>query len=219
MRCASTTREYNAHQRLHRFPQAPRGNGSVTRRRAELEAGARRAGFLRAMDDSSVRGGIRECRSSHAMNGARCRTSPSLKEARCASISFPRAPDSFPVRPQGVLCPPPRGRGHVPARSFVSQEGRIDHGIASAETSNKDSCPSCHSQRLYPNRRSRWCRTTYRRTGIALQESASAATDFPIVEASITQLQAAMAAGHLSAKDLVQAYLKRIQQLIRCSTR
>ena len=45
------------------------------------------------------------------------------------------------------------------------------------------------------------------------KESASAATNFPIVEASIAQLQAAMAAGHLSAKDLVQAYLKRIQQL------
>ena len=45
------------------------------------------------------------------------------------------------------------------------------------------------------------------------KESASAATGFPIVEASITQLQAAMAAGHLSAKDLVHAYLKRIQQL------
>jgi len=46
------------------------------------------------------------------------------------------------------------------------------------------------------------------------KESASAGgTNFPFVEASITQLQAAMAAGQLSAKDLVQAYLTRIQQL------
>src|SRR5258708_26146661 len=45
------------------------------------------------------------------------------------------------------------------------------------------------------------------------KESASAATDFSFVEASITQLQAAMAAGQLSAKDLVQGYLNRIQQL------
>ena len=42
---------------------------------------------------------------------------------------------------------------------------------------------------------------------------ASARTDFPIVEAGILQLQAAMAAGQLSAKDLVQAYLDRIKQL------
>src|SRR5437879_2821604 len=45
------------------------------------------------------------------------------------------------------------------------------------------------------------------------KESASAGTDFPFVEASIMQLQAAMAAGQLSAKDLVQGYLNRIQQL------
>src|SRR5215831_11563399 len=45
------------------------------------------------------------------------------------------------------------------------------------------------------------------------KESASAATNFPFVEASIMQLQAAMAAGQLSAKDLVQGYLNRIQQL------
>src|SRR5262245_22019240 len=45
------------------------------------------------------------------------------------------------------------------------------------------------------------------------KESASAATNFPFVEASILQLQAAMAAGQLSAKDLVQGYLNRIQQL------
>ena len=43
--------------------------------------------------------------------------------------------------------------------------------------------------------------------------SASARTNFPFVEMSITQLQAAMAAGQLSAKDLVQGYLNRIQQL------
>jgi len=45
------------------------------------------------------------------------------------------------------------------------------------------------------------------------KESASADTSFPFVEASITQLQAAMAAGQLSAKDLVQGYLDRIKQL------
>src|SRR5436305_13077693 len=44
-------------------------------------------------------------------------------------------------------------------------------------------------------------------------ESARAGTDFPFVEASITQLQAAMAAGQLSARELVQGYLNRIQQL------
>jgi amidase len=43
--------------------------------------------------------------------------------------------------------------------------------------------------------------------------SATARTDFPFVEASITQLQAAMAAGQLSARELVQGYLNRIQQL------
>jgi amidase len=45
------------------------------------------------------------------------------------------------------------------------------------------------------------------------KDSASARTNFPFVEMSITQLQAAMAAGQLSAKDLVQGYLNRIQQL------
>jgi amidase len=45
------------------------------------------------------------------------------------------------------------------------------------------------------------------------KESASAGTDFPFVEASIMQLQAAMAAGQLSARDLVRGYLNRIQQL------
>jgi amidase len=45
------------------------------------------------------------------------------------------------------------------------------------------------------------------------RESASAATSFPFVEASIPQLQAAMTVGQLTAKDLVQGYLNRIQQL------
>src|SRR5437588_12113477 len=45
------------------------------------------------------------------------------------------------------------------------------------------------------------------------KESARAGTDFPFVEASILQLQAAMAAGQLSARELVQGYLNRIQQL------
>jgi len=45
------------------------------------------------------------------------------------------------------------------------------------------------------------------------KESASARTNFPFVEATIPQLQAAMAVGQLSAKDLVQGYLDRIQQL------
>jgi amidase len=44
-------------------------------------------------------------------------------------------------------------------------------------------------------------------------ESANAGTNFPFVEASIMELQAAMAAGQLSAKELVQGYLNRIQQL------
>lgn len=46
-----------------------------------------------------------------------------------------------------------------------------------------------------------------------LNENASARTGFPFVEASITQLQAAMAGGQLSARELVQGYLSRIQQL------
>ena len=44
-------------------------------------------------------------------------------------------------------------------------------------------------------------------------KSASAGTSFPFVEASIMQLQAAMVAGQLSARELVQGYLNRIQQL------
>src|SRR5262249_37090800 len=49
--------------------------------------------------------------------------------------------------------------------------------------------------------------------GSLFKDSASARTNFPFVEMSITQLQAAMAAGQSSAKDLVQGYLNRIQQL------
>ena len=45
------------------------------------------------------------------------------------------------------------------------------------------------------------------------KEDATAGTNFPFVEMSITQLQAAMAAGQVSAKDLVQGYLNRIQQI------
>jgi amidase len=46
-----------------------------------------------------------------------------------------------------------------------------------------------------------------------LKSSALAGSNFPFVEMSITQLQAAMASGQVSAKDLVQGYLNRIQQL------
>ena len=45
------------------------------------------------------------------------------------------------------------------------------------------------------------------------KESANAGTNFPFVEMTIPQLQAAMTAGQLSAKNLVQGYLNRIQQL------
>src|SRR5438552_443656 len=45
------------------------------------------------------------------------------------------------------------------------------------------------------------------------KDSALAGSNFPFVEATIPQLQAAMAAGQLTAKDLVQGYLNRIQQL------
>jgi len=44
-----------------------------------------------------------------------------------------------------------------------------------------------------------------------LKQDVNAGTNFPFVEMSITQLQAAMTAGQLSAKDLVQGYLNRIQ--------
>ena len=46
-----------------------------------------------------------------------------------------------------------------------------------------------------------------------LSDSAGARTGFPFVEASITQLQTAMAAGQLSARELVRGYLDRIQEL------
>src|SRR5207253_764596 len=45
------------------------------------------------------------------------------------------------------------------------------------------------------------------------RESASAGTNFPFVEMTIPQLQTAMTAGQLTARDLVQGYLNRIQQL------
>jgi amidase len=45
------------------------------------------------------------------------------------------------------------------------------------------------------------------------KDSALAGSNFPFVEATIPQLQAAMAAGQLSAKDLVQGYLNRMKQL------
>jgi amidase len=45
------------------------------------------------------------------------------------------------------------------------------------------------------------------------KDSASARADFPFVERSILDLQAAMAAGQLSARELVQGYLDRIQLL------
>src|SRR5438477_6778093 len=45
------------------------------------------------------------------------------------------------------------------------------------------------------------------------KETALGGSNFPFVEATIPQLQAAMAAGQLTAKDLVQGYLNRIQQL------
>ena len=44
-------------------------------------------------------------------------------------------------------------------------------------------------------------------------ENARGGTGFPFVEATIMQLQAAMVAGQLSARELVQGYLNRIQQL------
>jgi amidase len=46
-----------------------------------------------------------------------------------------------------------------------------------------------------------------------LQRSASAAGGFDFVEKSIPELQAAMASGELSSKDLVKGYLDRIQSL------
>jgi amidase len=49
--------------------------------------------------------------------------------------------------------------------------------------------------------------------GSLYRATATARSEFPFVEASITQLQGAMAAGQLTAKDLVHGYLDRIQQL------
>src|SRR3954451_20157526 len=46
-----------------------------------------------------------------------------------------------------------------------------------------------------------------------VQRSASAAGDFDFVEKSIPELQAAMASGELTSKDLVEGYLGRIQSL------
>lgn len=51
-------------------------------------------------------------------------------------------------------------------------------------------------------------------SGLTLfNETARARTSFPFVEAGIPQLQAAMAAGQLTARELVQGYLDRLQQL------
>src|SRR5437016_12213778 len=46
-----------------------------------------------------------------------------------------------------------------------------------------------------------------------LQRSASAAGGFDFVEKSIPELQAAMASGQLTSKDLTQGYIRRIQSL------
>ena len=46
-----------------------------------------------------------------------------------------------------------------------------------------------------------------------LSRSASAAHDFDFVEKSIPELQAAMASGQVSSKDLVKGYLRRIASL------
>jgi hypothetical protein len=43
------------------------------------------------------------------------------------------------------------------------------------------------------------------------ESAASAAARFPFVEATIPQLQAAMASGQLSSKELTKGYLQRIQ--------
>src|SRR4030095_14147715 len=46
-----------------------------------------------------------------------------------------------------------------------------------------------------------------------LRQSASAAGGFDFVEKSIPELQAAMASGELSSKELVKGYLRRIASL------
>jgi len=47
--------------------------------------------------------------------------------------------------------------------------------------------------------------------GSLLSRSAAAAHDFDFVEASIPQLQAAMAAGQITSRELTQGYIDRIQ--------
>ena len=49
--------------------------------------------------------------------------------------------------------------------------------------------------------------------GSLLSRSAAAAHDFDFVEASIPQLQAAMAAGQITSRELTQGYIDRIQSL------
>src|SRR5437867_4282438 len=46
-----------------------------------------------------------------------------------------------------------------------------------------------------------------------LSRAAAAAHDFDFVEASIPQLQAAMAAGQITSRELTQGYIDRIQSL------
>src|SRR5258708_25766944 len=46
-----------------------------------------------------------------------------------------------------------------------------------------------------------------------LRQSASAAGGFDFVEKSIPELQAAMASGQLTSKDLTQGYIRRLQSL------
>lgn len=45
------------------------------------------------------------------------------------------------------------------------------------------------------------------------ESAASAAGGFPFVEATIPQLQAAMASGELSSRELTMGYVQRIQSL------
>src|ERR1700746_456627 len=46
-----------------------------------------------------------------------------------------------------------------------------------------------------------------------LRQSALAGGDFDFIEKSILELQAAMASGQLTSKDLTQGYIRRIQSL------
>src|SRR4030095_5551126 len=100
-----------------------------------------------------------------------------------------------------------------PGRRYQTQEG---------EASMKSRQPNLSAKRGHHHVTRRRFIGTTAAGGAALltgglaslfQGSASARTDFPFVEASIMQLQAAMAAGQLSARELVQGYLNRIQQL------